>query len=59
MDDWPPRFTFTTEGIAAIIILKLGGNAGKDEQIWIAEILDDIVKQAYDTGFEANQLTPH
>ena len=37
-EEWPPCFTFTPEGIAAMFLLKVDAEAGRKEQEQLADL---------------------
>lgn len=47
--EWPPRFTVNPEGIAALFLLRVDADAGRDEQKNLAEIF-----RAYFRGGQQN-----
>ena len=43
--DWPPRFTWTTHGIAGVFLLRFKDATPKDQDDLTA-IIDDLLEQA-------------
>ena len=45
-ENWPPRFTFTPEGIAAMFLRKHFPDAGEKEVNELAELLRSVSRAA-------------